>query len=404
MLITTEFFLPFICGVTTAVLNERKALSELGHEVRILTIGDSRRSVYDDGVYFIKKNIPQLYKDSYATLAFSDPLIEEIYEWSPNIVHAQSEFFTMIFAKKIARKCHIPMILTCHTDYPAYGVHFVKNKTIWNKVVETYVPKLIRAANVVLCSSSKIERLLRSYDIKNPILGIHLGFDFSEFKQELEVDDKRCLLEQFKLTEAGCIFISICRLSKEKSIDLCIDIFSQINEKSKGTRFLIVGDGDDRERLEKIVIDKGLSGAVIFVGAISHEEIWKYYKIGDIFLNASLSETQGLTFLESIASGVPVVCRKDPVLSNFLEDGVNGYSYENPSDCVNICLNLVSNKGRLDQLKESCSKTIESFSLDVFGKNLERLFLIAIEEQWQIDNPIPENSSALEEFGTSAAK
>ena len=99
ILITTEFSLSFQCGVTTAVINERKCLEALGHEVGILTIYKDKVSKYEDGVYYIRSNFPQLYKDSYAALILSDPIFEEIYEWNPDIVHSQCEFFTMACAR-----------------------------------------------------------------------------------------------------------------------------------------------------------------------------------------------------------------------------------------------------------------------------------------------------------------
>ena len=68
-----------------------------------------------------------MYQDSYATLILSDPLLDDIYTWKPDIVHSQCEFFTMVLAKKISRKLHIPLVHTCHTDFEAYGVHFVKS-------------------------------------------------------------------------------------------------------------------------------------------------------------------------------------------------------------------------------------------------------------------------------------
>ena len=72
ILITTEFYLPFVCGITTAVIDERKALTALGHEVRVFTISSDNESFFRDGVYYIRQNIPQLYKDSYASVALND--------------------------------------------------------------------------------------------------------------------------------------------------------------------------------------------------------------------------------------------------------------------------------------------------------------------------------------------
>ena len=100
VLITTEFYLPFQCGVTTAVLNEIKALEVLGDEVRVLTIGNNKHSFWDEEkkCWYIRSNFPSLYKDSYASLALQDKILEEVYQWKPDVIHSQNEFFSFLFA------------------------------------------------------------------------------------------------------------------------------------------------------------------------------------------------------------------------------------------------------------------------------------------------------------------
>ena len=63
ILITTEFYYPFQCGVTTAVVNEIKALEQRGHEIRVLTIGEGRKSFWDEErkCWYIRSNFPKLY-------------------------------------------------------------------------------------------------------------------------------------------------------------------------------------------------------------------------------------------------------------------------------------------------------------------------------------------------------
>ncbi|MEG2258695.1 MAG: glycosyltransferase, partial [Oscillospiraceae bacterium] len=53
----------------------------------------------------------------------------------------------------------------------------------------------------------------------------------------------------------------------------------------------------------------------------------KYYQLGDVFVSASQSETQGLTYVEALASGLPALCREDDCLEGVVVDGVNGYQY-----------------------------------------------------------------------------
>lgn len=401
VLITTEFYLPFICGITTAVLNQRHVLEEAGHDVRILTASANDTSYYESGVYYIRQNIPQFYKDSYATLAFSDALLEDVYAWCPDIVHAQNEFFTFVFAKKIARKCKTPLILTCHTDYPAYGIHFMKNQKTWQTLVRTFVPRIIRGANVVLCSSTKIQDLLLSYQIKPPILSIKLGVNLSAFHKKLPTTEKTRLMQKYGISSDNVVFISVCRLSQEKSVDICLSIFSKVHKKFPNAFLLLVGEGTEKENLCRYAEKLGISKSVCFTGLVPSEEIWKYYSLADIFLNASESETQGLTFLESIASGIPVVCKDNPVNKNFLIPGVNGFAYSTEAECEKICCQLIENPEKLYAMRSLAPNTIATFSLECFKMNLELLYSIALGEKWVVGKAIPTNSKVFDEFGLS---
>lgn len=401
VLITTEFFMPFICGVTTAVLNQKQVLEESGWEVRILTIGKENRSYYDDseGVYYIRSNFPQLYKDSYATVAFHDPLLKDIYAWNPDVVHAQNEFFTFIFAKKVAKKCKTPLILTCHTDYPAYGVHFMKNQKRWNKLARKYVPRIIRDANALLCSSDKICEILTSYNVSNLILNIKLGLNLHGFHKHLGEDEKLRLRKECGIVGSGIVFLSVCRLSEEKQVDQCLYAFKEIHRRYPEASFLIVGDGTEMERLNTIASSLKLNGSVHFVGSVPYEDVWKYYQLGDLFISASESETQGLTYLEAIASGVPVIIKKNLVNNNFLKPGINGLDYDSQEDMVLKCIDLLSHPEIISKMKSLSPDSVYSFSLYGFKKNLNDLYGIALTEKWLVGEAIPSDSRAFSKFG-----
>lgn len=398
ILITTEFYLPFVCGITTAVLNEKKALSALGHDVRVLTISKNKESYYDNGVYYVRQNVPQLYKDSYASLALHDEIVDNILEWKPDIVHAQNEFFTFLFAKRIARKLSLPLILTCHTDYPSYGYNFIKSQTIWDAICKQFIPKLIAPCNALLCSTDRIYNLITSYNPKVPVLKIRLGVDLECFERNIPELEEIEIKEKLKISSSKITFISVCRLSKEKQVDRCIEAFKRIHEINPSTQFIIVGDGTEYSNLVNLVHSYELEDAISFTGEISSNEVWKYYKIADCFINASESETQGLTFIEALASGIPVICRDNPVNISFLQPSINGYSYRNQDEMVSLCLQISEDIELLERLKSNSRLSVECYSLQNFGENLDKLFNLAIQEEWKIGAEISEDSVALSEF------
>lgn len=381
VLITTEFYLPFQCGVTTAVLNERKCLEAIGHEVRILTISGEKDSYYKDGVYYFRSNLPKLYQDSYATLAFNDELIKDVYAWKPDIVHSQCEFFTMVYAKKVSRKLGIPLVHTCHTDFDDYGMHFTKSDTLWAWATSTFIPKLLKKADYIICPTQKIHDLLTRYGTKNTMEVIPCGLDLAHMDKSLDANERVQIRRAFSFSANDVVLVSVCRLSEEKNVGESIDHFASLHFDRPDVKFLIVGDGAQRSALEQKVADLDLQDYIKFAGNIPMDDVWKYFKVGDIFISSSISEIQGLTYIEALACSLPIVCRKDHALDMSLINGVNGYDFTDDAEFKRVILPLVDNADLRKEMGLDAVQSVGKFSLETFADNLMRVFTQVLEEK-----------------------
>lgn len=384
VLITTELFLPLQCGVTTAILSEMKALEPLGYDVRVLSIIDNEQSHYDEErkCYYVKATLPQFYKDSYSSLNILDPIVKDVIAWKPDIIHSQTEFFSFRFALRISKKLNIPIVHTCHTDFVSYSIHFSPNyyKTL-DYLVAKVVPVLIKKAKVIICSTDKIEALIKSYGVKQPIEKVFVGFDTLSFYQSLDEKEKCELMKKWNIKSSDHILITVSRLSKEKSIDDVIRLFKKAQEKIENLKLLIVGGGSILSDLKKEAKALGLEDKVIFTGEIERNSVWKYYKLGDIFVGSSLSETQGLTYLEAMASSLPLVVKDDPVLSSYLIPSYNGFSFKSDDEYVKIIEMLIQRKEKRDEIGIRAKETSEKFSLKIFGEKLHNIFERVIKDE-----------------------
>lgn len=376
ILITTEFYYPFQCGVTTAVVNEIKALEQRGHEIRVLTIGEGRKSFWDEErkCWYIRSNFPKLYKDSYASLAINDPILKSVEEWKPEIIHSQSEFFSFLFASTISRRLSIPIVHTCHTDFVAYSIHFTSFTRVWCFFASLVVPFLIRKAKRLICSTDKIYSLIQSYRINKPIDRIMVGLDLDLFRQPFSIEERRSFRKQFGLSEDDVVFLSVSRLSQEKRVDETIRLFSHILSSCHKAKLMVVGDGSLRGSLEKIVKDEGIEDDVIFTGEVASDEVWKYYRSGDIYIGSSLSETQCLSYVEAMASGMPLLVKDDAVLKGYLLNNRNGMTFNSFDDFVLKAGILASSAELRKKLGEEAKKSVGRFSLPIFGEKLRKSF------------------------------
>ena len=96
---------------------------------------------------------------------------------------------------------------------------------------------------------------------------------------------------------------------------------------------LPVGDGPVKNELEELVKSLNIEENVIFTGAKKYEEIGKFYQLGNVFVSASITETQGLTFAEAMAAGVPVVAKNDPSILGIVNDEETGLLFNSDETC-----------------------------------------------------------------------
>ncbi len=118
------------------------------------------------------------------------------------------------------------------------------------------------------------------------------------------------------------LFVS--RLAKDKEIDVLIRAMEYARTKSNA-HLLIVGKGDDRDRLEELALDLGLEDCIRFLGFVHEEDLPALYRVSDLFAIASTCEVQSLPTLQAVASGLPVVAADAVALPELVHYGINGF-------------------------------------------------------------------------------
>lgn len=375
ILITTDVFTPTVNGVVTSVLNLRSQLMERGHDVRILTLSEDNFSRKEENVYYIKSFGVKIYPNARATTNFQNKYIEEIINWAPDIIHSQCEFTSFIFAKKISKKLNIPIIHTYHTMYEYYTHYFVPNKNLGRKVVSILSRKLLNNVTTVIAPTQKVEQVLKDYGIKNNIVTVSTGIKLEEFEQQPITSEIDELKEKLGIDRENKVLVTIGRLGKEKNIQELLENMKNLLIKNEKLVLLIVGDGPFRSGLEKKAKKMGIDKNVIFTGMINPQDIHKYYKLGDIYVSASKSETQGLTYLEALASGLPAVCREDSCLKKVIINGYDGFEYESSNEYLEQVERILNNNNLYAFMSNNAREVAERFSEENFGRQVENVYL-----------------------------
>ena len=311
ILLTSDMYENQINGVSGSVITLRDELRKKGHDVRVLTLSKDSESKMVKTDYLIGSFSVPFYPDTRQTLHFKDKLIDEIIKWHPDIVHIQTEFSIGKIAKKIARACKVPYINTSHTLYEDYTGYIIPSKRLGKIIARKFVRSAYEGTKAIIVPSDKIKALLIKYGIDAPIHIIPTGIDLDRFKKKISIIEKAKLKAKLNIPNRSKVLVSIGRIAKEKNLDEIIEYLPSLIEKNKNIILLIGGDGPYKKQIEAKVKKLNLSKYVRFTGMIPPKYTYKYYQLGDVFVCASTSETQGITYIEAEACSLPLVCRYD---------------------------------------------------------------------------------------------
>lgn len=373
ILITTDWYVPCINGVVTSVLNLQKELLERGHDVRVLTLSQTIRSETSEDVTRIGSvGIGKLYPGARFKIHFFDGYVRDIIAWRPEVIHSQCEFSTFFIARKIAKKCNAPIIHTYHTVYEDYTHYFSPNKKWGRHMVAFLSRRILNQTAGVIAPTEKVRAILTGYGIKQKIDVIPSGIELHRFGREMPAAQKRLRKAKLDIPEENRVLLYVGRLAKEKNLEELFRYCGAVNQE--GLTLLIVGDGPHRPALMRFAEECGISHMVRFAGMIPPEEIGDIYQMGDIFVSASTSETQGLTYMEALASGLPLLCRKDACLDGIVVEGENGWLYENQQDFLSKLDLLCHQEDTPESMASAAAWASQVFSRQAFAEKVEKVY------------------------------
>lgn len=329
ILITSDWCLSAVNGVATSIRNLADGLQAQGHEVRILTLAEDRHTQQiGNEILLGSVGAGAIYPHARLRITRGDALVQALIAWRPDIVHSQCEFFTFPLAKRIAHACGCPLVHTYHTLYENFTHYFFPSEPFGRTLAAWFSRHVLAQTDAVIAPTEKVRAALRRYGVAKPIYTISTGLKLDRFLAPVNPAARHTLREKLGLRRQDLALIFTGRLAQEKNIPELLQLLSAAPPQVK---LLLVGDGPERQALETAAQQHGLQQRVVFTGMIPPSQIADYYKAGDVFVSASHSETQGLTYLEAMASGLPLLCRADPCLDGVLRAGETGFSYTDPA-------------------------------------------------------------------------
>ncbi|WP_205015671.1 glycosyltransferase family 4 protein [Streptococcus porcinus] len=371
----TDTYFPQVSGVATSIRSLKDELEKEGHEVYVFTTTDRNVKRFEDPTIIRLPSVPFVsFTDRrvvYRGLISSYKIAKQ---YNLDIIHTQTEFSLGLLGKMVAKALRIPIIHTYHTQYEDYVTYIANGKLIRPSMVKPILKSFLKEVDGLICPSPIVSNLIDEYQIAIPKRVIPTGIELEKYLcNDISDDDIRDLKEQLQIEEDETILLSLSRISSEKNIQAIIKQMPDILSGNSKVKLLIVGDGPYLDDLKEMASTLGVDANVIFTGMIPHDKVSHYYKACDFFISASTSETQGLTYIESLACGKPIIAHGNPYLDELISDKMFGTLYYHESDLADAVLDAILETPKMSQ--ELLNQKRYEISSEHFGQSVYTFYL-----------------------------
>ena len=368
----TDTYYPQVSGVATSIKTLRNQLERLGHTVYVFTTTDPNveKNVYEPNTYRFT-SIPFIsFTDRRIAVRGFFHALQVARELQLDIVHTQTEFSLGLMGKFVAKNMKIPCVHTYHTMYEDYLHYVAKGKLLRPYHVKQMTKSFCQHMSGIVAPSDRVLKTLSDYGVSAPISVIPTGVDLARFKKKGKPAELRAKLG---IKDDEPVILTLSRLAFEKDIDKLIAAFPKILGLVPTAKLVIVGDGPAKKALMDQVDQLVLNDRVIFTGEISNDKVTDYYHIANLFVSTSVSESQGLTYIEALASGLHVLATHSPYTDKLLDDSSLGATFQNLDEMVaDVYAYLTRPSLKMDPNIQQ--KKLTAISANEFGERIVKFY------------------------------
>jgi N-acetyl-alpha-D-glucosaminyl L-malate synthase BshA len=356
-------------------------LAHRGHEIHFITYSQPvRLALLNPNVHYHEVNVPEypLFHYQPYELALSSKLVDMVKLYDIELLHvhyAIPHAYAGYMAKQMLKTegIDIPMVTTLHgTDITLVGNH---------PVYKPAVTFSINESDVVTSVSQSLKD--ETYKFFNITKDIHVIPNFIELDKNLKDPNIPCRRSVIA-KENERIVTHISNFRKVKRIPDVIKIFHKIQQEIP-SRLMMVGDGPEKEKAERLCRELGIHEKVIFFG--NSHEIDMILSYTDLFLLPSETESFGLAALEAMAWGVPVISTNGGGLPEVNFEGISGY-LSNVGDVGEMGANaikILNDDSTLSRFKQSALDVAKQFDIKNILPLYEDLYQKAIGKTHEIE-------------------
>ena len=381
----TETYLPYINGIVTHVKLLKEGLEKLGHEVLIVAADPHAKHHYiEDHVLHCPGARSKRFYNYGLAAPYSHKRVKLLEEFAPDIIHVHNEFGIGLSGIHIAKTLHVPLVYTLHTMYDDY-IYYVAPKQLipmMTRISHRYFGHFAKEATVITGPSKKCGEYVKNdcrvdknvHVIPNPV-------ELDKFlPHNIDEEKKHEFRQKYNIRDDETLVCFCGRIGREKSVDVLLDYWAETVKPEDKLKLLIIGDGPCRPELMEQAQRLGIQDMVVFTGAIPNNELPPYYASCDLYVTASLSDTNSISMLEAMATGLPVLHRFDNLNEGQVRSGINGYIYY---DAQGMYKELIAYRDKSPEEKKILQSSVRESVKQAGSENLANYLLTVYQQAYQ---------------------
>ena len=404
VVISTDLYYPMINGVAVFSRNLAMGLARRGHEVivlapsvtgkfmmetdeeggfRVARLSSIKFPFYPDQIEKIPEakaifglKLPRiLYKNGLHVSFYAYPEIKKVLdEFQPDLIHDQTPGPVALAVYRYANKRDVPLVATGHA-YPDNFTGQIKFLGVAKKPIDAVVRKyfasfLLKAEHATMPTELAIDELMpkkrRNFKVK--VEALSNGIDLSRFSAG-GADDS--IYAKYDIPTDRPVVLYVGRVDPEKSLGVLVRAFARVLDSMDAT-LVVVGDGSDKGKLEKLAKELEIEQSARFLGRIVGDDLPALYRTGDVFVITSTTETQSIVLMEAMASGLPAVAVRAGAVGELVKNNKNGYLCK-PGDEVAVARSIVKMLKNPDVAYSFGKMSLEMVKKHDVGHTMDRI-------------------------------
>jgi glycosyltransferase involved in cell wall biosynthesis len=307
ILFLSDVYFPRINGVSTSIHTLRQQLVAMGHTAHL--VAPDYYSPSDDESWITRVPSHYLMFDPEDRLMRSGKARELVARLNPqdyDLIHVHTPFAAHYLGLHLAKRYGLPCVETYHTFFEDYMHHYlpIVPRPLAKRLARTVSRRQCNSMDAVVAPSEPMREALRAYGVNAPVEVVPTGLQEHSFVP----GDGEGFRRRYGIAQDRPVMLYVGRVAFEKNIGFLLRMTAELRQRRPDVLLVVAGEGPALESLRRESAALGLQDNVMWLGYLDRmTELNDCYRMADVFVFSSLTETQGLVLLEAMAQAVPVV-------------------------------------------------------------------------------------------------